>query len=162
MTRVLLTAITHRALLLGGAWLALTSAAADALALGVVVVAVAVWLSLQLLPPKHPFALWRLARHVPRFVAGSVVGGVDVARRAVSPDMRLKPGWIEIPNALPDGARVVLGGELSLMPGTLSAGTEDGKLLVHLLDTDAGFDSAIPREVEDIAAIIGQPCSARR
>ncbi len=161
MTRVLLTALIHRALLLGGAWLALTSAALDALAPGAVAVAVAVWLSLRLLPPKHPFALWRLARHVPRFVAGSVVGGVDVARRAVSPDMRLKPGWIEIPNALPDGARVVLGGELSLMPGTLSAGTEDGKLLVHLLDTDAGFDNAMPREAEEIAAIIGQARSAR-
>ncbi|PZX45950.1 multicomponent Na+:H+ antiporter subunit E [Roseinatronobacter thiooxidans] len=161
MTRVLLTALIHRALLLGGAWLALTSAALEALAPGAVAVAVAVWLSLRLLPPKHPFALWRLARHVPRFVAGSVVGGVDVARRAFSPDMRLNPGWLELPSDLPDGARVALGGELSLMPGTLSAGTEDGKLLVHLLDTDAGFDRAIPREAEEIAAIIGQARSAR-
>lgn len=156
MTRILLTAIVHRALLLGGAWLALTSAAVEAMAVGIIAVGVAVWLSLLLLPATHPLALWRLARHVPRFLAGSLIGGIDVARRAFSPAMNLNPGWLEIPSDLPDGARVVLGGELSLMPGTLSAGTEDGKLLIHLLDTDAGFDSAIAREAEDIGAIIGQ------
>lgn len=149
----------HRALLLGGAWLTLTGA--EALVLGVLVTGLSVWLSLRLLPAKHPLALWRLARHLPRFLAGSVSGGVDVARRAFSSDMRLNPGWLEISSDLPDGARVALGGELSLMPGTLSAGSEDGKLLVHVLDTSAGFDSAIPREVEDIAAIIGQTPKVR-
>lgn len=161
MTRTLLIAIVRRALLLGSVWLALTSGAADALALGVVVVTVSVWLSLRLLPSRQPLALWRLVRHVPRFLAGSITGGADVAWRAFSPDMRLNPGWLEISSDLPDGARVALGTELSLMPGTLSAGSEDGKLLVHLLDTDAGFDTAIPREAEDIAAIIGKPPRAR-
>lgn len=149
----------HRALLLGGAWLTLTGA--EALVLGVLVTGLSVWLSLRLLPAKHPLALWRLAQHLPRFLAGSVSGGVDVASRAFSSDMRLNPGWLEISSDLPDGARVALGGELSLMPGTLSAGSEDGKLLVHVLDTTAGFDSAIPREVEDIAAIIGQTPKVR-
>lgn len=149
----------HRALLLGGAWLTLTGA--EALVLGVLVTGLSVWLSLRLLPAKHPLALWRLAQHLPRFLAGSVSGGVDVARRAFSSDMRLNLGWLEISSDLPDGARVALGGELSLMPGTLSAGSEDGKLLVHVLDTSAGFDSAIPREVEDIAAIIGQTPKVR-
>jgi len=157
--RILWTAILHRALLLGGAWLTLTGA--EALVLGVLVTGLSVWLSLRLLPAKHPLALWRLAQHLPRFLAGSVSGGVDVARRAFSSDMCLNPGWLEISSDLPDGARVALGGELSLMPGTLSAGSEDGKLLVHVLDTSAGFDSAIPREVEDIAAIIGQTPKVR-
>ena len=116
----------------------------------------AIWLSLRLLPASQPLVLWRLARHAPRFIFGSIISGADVARRAFSPDMRLNPGWLEIPNDLPDGARVVLGGELSLMPGTLSAGSKDGKLLVHLLDRDAGFETAIPREAEEIAEIIGR------
>ena len=84
-------------------------------------------------------------------------GGIDVAKRAFSPRLPLNPGWVEIPSDLPDGARVALGAELSLMPGTLSAGSAEGKLLVHLLDTDAGFDCAIPREIAEIAAIIGKP-----
>ena len=134
---------------------------AEALALGALVTALAVWLSLRLLPATHPLVLWRAAWHIPRFIAGSVGGGVDVARRAFSANMRLRPGWLEVPTDLPDGARVVLGGELSLMPGTLSAGSEDGKLLVHVLDTEAGFHKAIPREAEDIAVIIGHRAKVR-
>lgn len=153
------TALFHRSLLLGGVWISLTGA--EALALGALVTALAVWLSLRLMPATHPLVLWRAVRHVPRFIAGSVDGGVDVARRAFSPNMRLRPGWLEVPTDLPDGARVVLGGELSLMPGTLAAGSEDGKLLVHVLDTDAGFDNAIPREAADIAAMIGHKPKAR-
>lgn len=161
MTQIPLTAIVRRTLLLGGVWLALTGAAVEAMLPGVVAVGASVWLSLLLLPAARPLALWRLVRHVPRFLAGSVIGGADVARRAFSPQMRLNPGWLELPGDLPDGARVVLGGELSLMPGTLSAGSEEGKLLVHLLDTEAGFEKSIPREAEDIAAIIGVAPRAR-
>lgn len=146
----------HRALLFAAGWLVLTGAAPAAFATGLVVSVAATWLSLRLLPARNPFVLWRLARHVPRFVFGSVKGGVDVALRAFSPAMRLNPGWIEVPSDLPDGARAALGGELSLMPGTLAAGSEGGKLIVHLLDTDAGYDNAIPREAADIAALIGQ------
>ena len=157
MTRVHVKATLHRSLLFGTGWLGLTGASADALFPGVVVVSVAVWLSLRLLPATHPLVMWRLARHLPRFVAGSVSGGIDVARRAFSPRLRLNPGWVEIPSDLPDGARVALGAELSLMPGTLAAGSEDGKLLVHLLDKGAGFDRAIPREISEIAAMISTP-----
>lgn len=156
MTSILLNAILHRTALLGGIWLVLSGAALDALPLGAVIVAAAVWLSLRLLPAVHPLILWRLARHLPRFVTGSVSGGIDVAWRAFSPQMALQPGWIEVPSDLPDGARVALGGELSLMPGTLSAGIADDKLLIHVLDTSAGFDDAIPREYSEIAAIIGR------
>ena len=155
MTRIHVKAILHRAVLFGAGWLGLTGASADALPAGAVVVSIAVWLSLRLLPATHPLVMWRLARHLPRFVAGSVSGGIDVAKRAFSPRLRLNPGWVEIPSDLPDGARVALGAELSLMPGTLSAGSEEGRLLVHLLDTDAGFDRAIPQEISEIAAIIG-------
>ena len=84
----------------------------------------------------------------------NILGGLDVARRAVSPRMRLAPGWIEVPVHLSDGGRVALGGELSLMPGTLAAGARRGRLLVHLLDTEAGFDRAIPREEGAIAAMM--------
>ena len=156
MLRLLSTAIVHRSALFGCIWLGLTSAAAGAVAPGVVVVGLAVWLSLHLLPATSPLVLWRFARHLPLFFVGSVKGGFDVAWRAFSPDMRLNPGWRQLSNKLTDGGRVALGGELSLMPGTLSAGTVDGKLLVHLLDTEAGFDSDIPREEAEIAAMIDQ------
>lgn len=196
METVSLWAVLHRAVLFSAIWLALTGAAADALPLGAAVVAGAVWLSLRLLPATHPLNLWQLARHLPRFLAGSLSGGVDVARRAFSADMRLNPGWLEVRTGPPDasasgpartdpsmtdapppggapsdtkpsdtkpsdaglseGGRVVLGAELSLMPGTLSAGTRRGRLLIHLLDRDAGFDDTIMRETREIAAIMGK------
>lgn len=134
----------------------LSEAAPDALVPGAVAVAAAVWLSLRLIPARDPLALWRLARHLPRFVTRSVVGGVDVARRALDPAMPLRPGWVEVPVDLPDGARVALGAELSLMPGTLAAGCNEGRLMVHLLDTGAGFEAGITREASEIAAIIGR------
>lgn len=161
MNTFLVRAAAHRAVLFGGGWLALAGSAPEALATGLAVTTAAVWLSLKLLPARDPLALWRLVRHLPRFVAASVNGGVDVARRAFSPNMPLNPGWIEVSSDLPDGARAALGGELSLMPGTLAAGSEDGKLIIHLLDIDAGFDDAIAREEAGIAAIIGQDRTGR-
>lgn len=148
------TAVLSRTLFLGGVWLVLTGAEGKGLVVGAVAVPAAVWLSLRLMPAHHHLSLWRFIRHVPSFLSGSVLGGFDVARRALSPQMRLHPGWAEVPVRLPDGARAALGGELSLMPGTLSAGTRDGRLLVHLLDTTAGFDGAIPREEAAIAAML--------
>jgi len=146
----------HRAALFGVGWLALTGAEPDALVPGLVVTIAAVWLSLRLLPARSPLVVWRLALHLPRFVAGSVSGGLDVARRAFSPSLPLNPGWLEVPCDLPDGARAALGGELSLMPGTLAAGSDGDRLLVHVLDVDAGFEKNILRELAVISSIVGQ------
>jgi len=147
-------ALLNRTLLLGGIWVVLAGTEPKGLAIGALALPVAVWLSLKLLPAHHRMSMWRLARHLPTFLGGSLSGGWDVARRAVSPRLRLQPGWIEVPVALPDGGRAVMGGDLSLMPGTLAAGTRDGRLLVHLLDTEAGFERSIPREEAAIAAMI--------
>ncbi|MFN4098319.1 MAG: Na+/H+ antiporter subunit E [Pararhodobacter sp.] len=147
-------AVLYRTLFLGGVWLVLTGAEAKGLFVGALALPAAVWLSLQLLPAGGQLNLWRIARHAPSFMSGSLLGGLDVAHRAFSPQMRLKPGWVDVPVKLPDGGRVALGAELSLMPGTLAAGSSKGRLLIHLLDTDAGSERAIPREEAAIAAMI--------
>jgi multicomponent Na+:H+ antiporter subunit E len=116
-------ALLHRTLLLGGVWVVLAGTEPKGLAIGALAVPVAVWLSLKLIPAHHGLSVWRLARHLPTFLLGSLSGGADVARRALSPRLRLRPGWVEVPVALPDGGRAVMGGDLSLMPGTLAAGT---------------------------------------
>ena len=148
------TALAHRLLFTGGVWIVLAGAEAKALAVGAVAVPVATWLSFRLLPLRQHLVLWRLARHVPAFLGGSLLGGLDVARRALSPAMPLAPGWVEVPVRLRDGGRVAMGAELSLMPGTLAAGARGDRLLVHLLDTEAGFERAIPRKEAAIAAMI--------
>lgn len=154
MSRVVIMALLRRTLFLGGIWAVLAGTEPKGLAVGALAVPVAVWLSLKLLPAHRRLSVWRFARHVPVFVAGSLLGGIDVARRALSPRMRLRPGWVEVPVGLSEGGRAVIGGDLSLMPGTLAAGTRDGRLLVHLLDIDAGFERAIPREEAAIAAMM--------
>lgn len=139
-------------------WLALTGGGdPGGLIVGVVVAAAGAWLSLRLLPPgPQGLSLISLARMFPGFIWRSVLGGVDVAWRALHPRMPLKPGWVVLPTSLPEGvARVALGGEFSLLPGTLVAGSRDDDLLIHCLDTDQEIESAIRREEEDIAASIG-------
>jgi len=150
----MLPAIMKRTALFSAVWLALTGGAVDALAFGLPAVAASVWLSLRLLPPVGALRLWRLALLVPGFLAGSLVGGIDVARRALSPRLTIRPGWVLHKTRLPGGGRVALGGELSLMPGTLSAGCQDGYLLVHVLDRGAGFERSIPVEEHRIARVM--------
>ncbi|MFP4405652.1 Na+/H+ antiporter subunit E [Rhodosalinus sp.] len=147
--------LVGRITFLGAVWIVLAGAEAKALAVGAVAVPAAVWLSLRLLPGPRHLAPWRAVRHLPAFLGASLLGGLDVARRALSPRMPLAPGWVEVPVRLPDGGRVALGAELSLMPGTLAAGTQGDRLLIHLLDVGAGFEAAIPREEAAIAAMIG-------
>ncbi|MFP4275059.1 MAG: Na+/H+ antiporter subunit E [Paracoccaceae bacterium] len=146
--------VLHRILMLGGVWLVLTGPDPKGLALGILALPAATWFSLRLLPGAQPLSLWRAAAHLPAFLAGSLLGGLDVARRALRPQPGLRPGWVEVPVRLPDGGRVAMGAELSLMPGTLAAGTRGDRLLIHLLDRDAGFDRAIPREEAAIAAML--------
>ncbi len=143
----------HRTVLLAGIWAVLTGAEPKGLVVGALAVPAAVWMSLRLMPAGPPLRPVRLARHLAGFLAGSVRGGLDVARRAVAPAMPLSPGWVAVPLAQPPGARAAIGGELSLMPGTLAAGSRGEALLVHLVDTEAGFERAIPARAQALAAL---------
>lgn len=138
-------------------WVVLTTAANEGLWLGLLAAVGATWVSLVLLPPGKPVKVLALMRMLPGFVWRSLLGGVDVAWRALHPRMPLKPGWLLLPTALPEGgARVALGSEISLLPGTLVAGTRDGMLLVHCLDLDQPVEGAVRREEDLIGVAIGQ------
>jgi multicomponent Na+:H+ antiporter subunit E len=90
------------------------------------------------LPLSRPFRLSVVA--LPRFAAfflrASVMGGVDVARRALSPSMALEPGFVRYTTALPHGAALTFFmAVISLLPGTLSVRLQGRLLTVHVLDT---------------------------
>ncbi len=93
---------------------------------GLAAAALATWISLVLLPLDPAFAQVRplaVLRLAIRFVWGSVVAGLDIARRAFSPSLPLKPGYVTYPVALPPGtSRNLFTSVTSLMPGTLSFG----------------------------------------
>jgi len=93
--------------------------------------------SLRFLPPiGSRYRLASIASLAGSFLRQSVVSGVDVAWRALTPNMRLQPGLVACPLRLPEGnKRSAFCALSSLMPGTLPTGTdEQGALLVHCLD----------------------------
>lgn len=143
-----------RTALFASAWLVLTEGNPSAWVFGVLAVPAAAALSLWLLPPEHPIKLRRVIAILPKFLWESVKGGVDVAWRAFKPRMPIAPGWVVVPVALPDTAQVVLSAELSLMPGTLVAGTQDQQLLVHVLDRHADH-SGIATTEREVADMLG-------
>jgi len=127
-------------------WLVLTGADPAGLVFGAVAVTGATWLSLRLLPPGRGRAPWRALPMLPEFLWRSLLGGIDVARRALDPRMPLAPAWTRVPCRLPAGGRFIIGAEFSLMPGTLIAGCTQGCYLVHLLDARQPVLEAIGRE----------------
>lgn len=81
---------------------------------------------------------WAFVRFVPYFLLLSVRGGIDVARRALAPSLRLRPDLLRYPIALPEGpARVFFVNAISLLPGTFSAELRDRALTVHVLAPEA-------------------------
>lgn len=86
---------------------------------------------------EHPRPL-RLLAFLPHFVALTLRGGLDVARRALSPSLPLAPRLLVYPVALSPGpARVFFVNLISLMPGTFSARLKGDELTVHVLAYDA-------------------------
>lgn len=118
-------------------WLMISGWSPADLPVGFAAVAGATWTSLRFLPPKGSrFRLASLGALAVSFLRQSVVSGTDVARRALNPSLKLRPGFVACPLRLPEGGeRSAFCALSSLMPGTLPTGTdEQGVLLVHCLD----------------------------
>jgi multicomponent Na+:H+ antiporter subunit E len=121
-------------------WMLLVQSVKPAdLAVGLLASAVATWVSLRLLPPSSgSLHLGRLLALMPHFAWESVLAGVDVARRALSPRMALSPGFVTCPLSLPPGfARNTFATITSNLPGSVATGEVRGDLVYHCLDTTA-------------------------
>ena len=76
-----------------------------------------------------------MARLTLLFLYHSVVAGLDVAGRALNPRLPLHPGFVAYPTGLSRGMRQNVFTTLtSLLPGTVPAGEEDGRIVYHCLD----------------------------
>jgi multicomponent Na+:H+ antiporter subunit E len=137
------------------AWIVLTSADLEALPFGAVVAVGGTGIADRLMPRGEGLRLQRLAAMVPAFLVRSVIGGLDVARRALSPGLPINPGWIAHPLRIKGGTlRVLLGGEISLLPGTLAAGCSLDRLLIHCLDVDLPVARRITKEESKLARVV--------
>ena len=136
-------------------WWVLTDGVAASWWVGVPVVLLAVIISVALLPPA-PFVWYEFLRFVPFFFVRSLIGGVDVAWRALHPAMPIAPDLITYPLRLPPGLpQVFMANTISLLPGILSAEFGANFLKVHVLDVRHNFLSELEAVEKSVAAMFG-------
>lgn len=142
------------------AWWLISEGAAASWSIGAPAVLVATLISARLLPPQRLTASG-LLRFSGYFLLHSLLGAVDVARRAFQPSRPLDPAVIDYPLQLEPGlARVWLINAVSLLPGTLSADLDDDCLRVHVLDAGQDTRGELAVLESHVAALFGQRLSA--
>lgn len=113
---------------------------------------------------QTPFRWTQVLWFIPFFLKRSLLGGLDVSRRALTPALPLAPVLIRDPLRTPEGLpRWVAITTISLLPGTLSADIEDDCLLVHVLDSRTNFHDGLKEVEQAIARLYGddKPLMAR-
>jgi multicomponent Na+:H+ antiporter subunit E len=98
--------------------------------------ALGAWLATE---PPHPWRPHRLILFSLYFLWESLLGGIDVAWRAMHPRLRIEPCFKTHRLDLPAGQpRTLMISVVSLLPGTLSASIQgEDTLLVHALTPEA-------------------------
>lgn len=143
--------IVARLVIFAFLWWALTEGETYNLWFGVIVVIAATVVSIALQPATGFRPLYLGPVYV-FFVRESIRGGIDVARRAFSPNMPIDPGFTEVTLRLPEGpARVFLTNLLNITPGTVSVELLPGSLRIHMLHTGTAIEEKV-REMEDLMA----------
>jgi multicomponent Na+:H+ antiporter subunit E len=131
---------------------------ADAL-VGAIAALAAARLSLQLRPAgQSSVRFLSLAALVARFLRDSLVAGFDVARRAFTPAMPLRTGFVSYAPVTPPGdERSVFTGLTGLMPGSVPVGTDAaGAVLYHCLDTGQPVAAQLSEYEARLSAALGR------
>jgi multicomponent Na+:H+ antiporter subunit E len=131
-------------------------------AFGVPVIALAVATSYLLQPrPQLRLRPGGMLRFVAFFLLQSLRAGLDVALRALKPDMRLAPALLEYRLRLPAGpARVFLADTMSLLPGTLSTELRHDCLCLHVLDAHLPIEADLRQVEVRVADLFGLSLSS--
>ena len=126
-------------------WWILTEGNTQDLWFGLITAVIATWVSLIVIPPSR--IRWRLVPvilFIPYFLWRSLLGGIDVARRAFCPTLSLSPTLRTYQLNLQDQPQqAFLAWVITLSPGTSSVDLADGHLTVHLLDQDLLSEEAL-------------------
>lgn len=149
--------LLERAVVFAFGWWVLSEGYTSSWTFGVPFVVFASIASVQLTPKRG----WRyrplgFLRYLGFFFSHSIMAGIDVARRALSPSMRLDPEFVTYPFRIAeDAGRVMLADTVSLLPGTLSSGIEGDTLVLHVLDCSPDIVAETRRVEERIADALG-------
>lgn len=136
-------------------WWVLSRGADAALLFGALAVAAAAGASWRLGARTLGRLRWmRVPRFAARFVWQSLRGGTDIALRAFSPDMRLRPGLVVVRLTLADQEmRALLALVVSLLPGTIAVRLEGVQLTLHALDRHLPVEAEVRRFEGELAAL---------
>lgn len=127
----------------------------DSWPVGLPVVLIATLVSVMLMPPLS-WSLRGMLFFIPYFLWHSMRGGVDVARRALHPQLPIAPGLLDYQFRLPAGLpRVFMADIVSLLPGTLSVELGDEFLRVHVLDETSAIREELNMLENRLADIFG-------
>lgn len=150
------TVLAKRFLLFAAIWLVLSGGAPSGWVVGLFAATAAAWLSCMFMPAGvRRVDFLAVCRLMPGFAARSFMGGMDVARRALDPRLPLDAGWIAYRTKLPSHlARIWLGSETTLFPGSLVAGRRGDLLYIHCLDRGQDIAGQIKAEEARIAATL--------
>lgn len=151
--RGLAGSLVTRMVLMAALWWALTEGDLRGWYYGVLAIVAASFTSLMLIPPgSWRWNMLELPRFGFFFLQQSILGGVDVARRALDPRLPVDPTFIEYPLRLSkEPARVFFSNTMSLLPGTVSVELWPNLLRLHVLDRNMPVLETL-RELEERVA----------
>ena len=153
--------ILRRGLLFAFVWWVLVGGEIASWWIGVPAVLLATAASIALLSPVT-LVWYELFRFVPFFLIRSLLGGVDVAWRALHPSMPITPHLIDYPIQLPSGLpSVFMANTVSLLPGTLSVELSSECMKVHVLNGRKDVLSELETLEQRVAALFGTSLPAR-
>ena len=136
-------------------WWILTDGAMDSWPVGLPVVLISTLASVILIPPLS-WSLRGMFLFIPYFLWHSLRGGVDVAMRALHPQLPISPGLFDYRFRLPPGMpRVFMANTVSLLPGTLSVELCEEILRVHVLDETGAINEELNMLENRLADIFG-------
>lgn len=144
---------------MAAAWWVVVEGRPGSWAVGAPVVAAAALVAALVVPfPRRRVRPLGALRFLAYFAVQSLKGGLDVARRALSPALPIAPGFVTIRTTLPPGApRVLFADTVSLLPGSLTVDVRDDEVLVHGLDAGPAL-LADARDLERrVADLFGLP-----
>lgn len=149
-----------RGLLFSFIWLILSEGILSSWWIGIPSVLLAVIASIAFIPPVH-LVWYEIPRFVLFFLIRSLVGGADVAWRALHPRMPIAPALIEYPLKISPGLpQVFVANTVSLLPGTISTELRQGVLEVHVLDKAKDYIAELESVEQHVARMYGVPLNS--
>ena len=109
------------------------------------------------LTEKNLFGPWRFLRYIPWLLYQVVLANFHVVRLVIRPSL-IRPQVVRFKTRLTsDLARVTLGNSITLTPGTITMGIEDGEFCVHALSDKAARDLLTGEMERRVAHVFLEP-----